>query len=195
MLCYGTRIIYRSPQGGMYEFTIIHNIPAKPFNLEDLKRDEKTKRVTFYEEETIHIIPSKYEEDRSIGFEIPRGLISKCSHSQTTITNLLNNALTNRICPPKKPCKDDVDDVDDDDDETETSLKITTASPDKGWWEDCSPIELLNDISSGKMNITTLASKIDSLIVSTLDFNRRSSIKLQYNDYLIDIREAHRIEF
>lgn len=172
----------------MYEFTIIHNIPAKPYNS---KREERPpKRVTFYEEETIHLIPSKYEEDRSIGFEIPRGLISKCTHSQTTITNMLNNALTNKICQSVKPRKDE-----DEDEETETSLKITTASPDKGWWEDCSPIELLNDISSGKLNLTTLASKIDSLIVSTLDFNRRASLQLQYHDYIIDIREAHRITF
>lgn len=178
MLCYGTRIIYHSDQGGMYEFTIIHSIPAKP----QLKRAKKS--VRFVEEEIIHIIPSKYEEDRSIGFEVPRGLITKCRTSQTTITTLLNNTLTNKICYSEEPQE-----------EGESSLKITTASPDKGWWEDCSPMDLLNDLSSGKLCLSTLASKIDSLIVSTLDFNRRASIQLQYDNYFIDIREAKRTTF
>ena len=141
-----------------------------------------TRHVTFYEKETIHIIPSKYEEDRSIGSEIPRGLITRCRDTQTTLTILLNTSLSNKICFSDEPHE-----------EGESSLKITSSHQEKGWWEDCSPIELLNDLTTGKLNLSTLASKIDTLIESTIDFNKRAPVQLQYYDYFIDIRRAHKL--
>lgn len=181
MLCHGTRIIYHTANGN-YEFTIIHALPQASHQTSPSSKSLTKRRVTFYEKETIHLIPSKDEEDRSIGFEIPRGLIGKCKDTQNTLTTLLNTSLTNKICPSEEPLE-----------EGETSLKIMSSQQDKGWWEDCSPIELLNDLSSGKHNLFTLASKIDSLIESTLDFNMRAPVQLQYYDYIIDIRKAQKI--
>ncbi len=176
MLCYGTRIICHTSKGN-YEFIIIKSLPL---STSTHKSKYNSKCVRFSTIPTIHLVPSKYDEDRSLGSEIPRGLKTKWQTSQETITLLLNNTLDNRICSQTPKQEQDMD----------APLKIVSSS--KGWWEDCSPQEFLNDLSSGKLCLTSLATKIDNIITSTLQFNHRSSVQLKYEEYFIDIREVQR---
>ena len=171
MLCYGTKYIYRTKNGHQYTFTIMHNLPVISY-----KASHKTshKTVSFSSTDQIYYVPSKYEEDRSIGFEIPRGLVTKWSDSQETILTLLNNNLKNIIVQP----------------DLETPLKITEVSSNKGWWEDCAPLDFLDKLMSGKFNLSQLASEIDNVIEQTIEFNRTTNIELIYNNYKIDIRKA-----
>lgn len=117
-----------------------------------------------------------------MGFEIPRGLTYKWQNSQTQLMELLNCNLTNKILPPTPEPYDDSSE--------ETPIKITSTISDKGWWEDCSPLQFLDDISTGKLDINKISEQIDSLIDRTLTFNDQSSVQLSYADYMIDIRKA-----
>ncbi len=203
MLCYGTRIIYHT-NNGHYEFTIIKTLPlmlnhssstssmsAKP------KKDKNRKCVRFQEHNTIHIVPSKYEEDRSIGFEIPRGLILKWTNSHTIITQKLNECLSNRICTTfNSLSKTDIHQDTQPEEECEEPLKIMPLplleDPPK-WWEDRTPLDFLKDLTEKRLDVTSIASHIDTRISATLEHKQITSLKFVYDRYLIDIRSIERV--
>lgn len=189
MLCYGTQYIYHTnTKDGMacYTFTIMRTLPLPSFypSQQITKHDTKhvTKHITSRKtvsfnccKNSICYVPSKYEEDRSIGFEIPRGLAEKWDNSQQQIACILNNNLQNRICELS---------------ELETSIKIMDLTKEQGWWEDCSPLEFLDKLTTGKLNLSDLVSEIDTLINQTVAFKKTANIQLTYQNYKIDIRKA-----
>ena len=173
MLCYGTRIIYHTKEGKYCEIVIIKNYK------EIMKRYKK--KVIFSDEISVYQVPSKYDEDRSIGFEIPRGLKYKWKESQETILKEINNRIDNKIfnqlCNFNKSDNNDYD----------QPLKITSKCQ-KGWWEDRSPIDMLDDILSNKIDINDLAKVIDNLINKTSSFKH---IELEYSNYIIMLQQTN----
>lgn len=197
MLCYGTRIVCHTDKGD-YDFIIIkciNQISKLITNYQDKpqKNTKKSKKhVNFCETPEIYYVPSKYEEDRSIGFEIPRGLKIKWVECQKTIFNIINETLSHKIEFRSSQLSlsannHNIQNSQNSQNDEEPPLKITTLCEDKGWWEDCSPMELLNDITTGKIDLGVLTSQIDELIGKTQDCLNTKPLHTDFANYSIDI--------
>lgn len=198
MLCYGTRIIYHT-NNGSYAFTIIKTLPlmSTHSSTSPSTKPKNIKCVRFQEHKTVYIVPSKYDEDRSIGFEIPRGLIRKWTNSHTIITQKLNECLTNRICTTLNiQFESETHPETQSSSDCEEPLKIMPLPLSKdppNWWEDRTPLEFLQDLTEKRLDITSIASHIDTLISTTLEDTQTTSLKFAYDRYLIDIRSIERV--